>query len=68
MFQFSDLVRGGELVRDIKQKFPETDEVFVKFGLRPSLFPGSAATPRRRAPGGFRRFPELERARRRRIE
>jgi len=38
MFQFSDLVRGGELVRDIKQKFPETDEVFVKFGLRPSCY------------------------------
>jgi len=38
MVQFSDLVRGGEMVRDVKQKFPETGEVFTKFGLRPSCF------------------------------
>jgi hypothetical protein len=38
MFQFSDLVRGGEMVREVKQKFPETGEVFEKFGLRPSCF------------------------------
>jgi hypothetical protein len=36
MLQFSDLVRGGEVVRDVKQKFPETTPVFEKFGLRPS--------------------------------
>ena len=36
MFQFTDLVRGGELVREIKQKFPETVGVFEKFALRPS--------------------------------
>jgi hypothetical protein len=36
MYQFSDLVRGSEMVREIKQKFPETDEVFESFGLRPS--------------------------------
>ena len=36
MLQFSDLVRGGEVVRDVKQKFPETSPVFEKFGLRPS--------------------------------
>jgi hypothetical protein len=33
---FSDLVRGEETVRDAKQKFPETEPVFEKFGLRPS--------------------------------
>jgi len=38
MLQFSDLVRGGEMVRDVKQNFPETEEVFEKFGLRPSCF------------------------------
>ena len=38
MVQFSDLVRGGEMVRDIKQKFPETEEVFTNFGLRPSCY------------------------------
>jgi len=36
MFQFADLVRGGEMVREVKQKFPETEAVFEKFGLRPS--------------------------------
>ena len=36
MLQFTDLVRGGEAVRDIKQKFPETAPVFEKFGLRAS--------------------------------
>ncbi len=36
MLQFTDLVRGGEAVRDIKQKYPETAPVFEKFGLRPS--------------------------------
>ena len=36
MFQFTDRVRGGEMVREVKQKFPETEAVFEKFGLRPS--------------------------------
>lgn len=36
MLQFTDLVCGGEAVRDIKQKFPETAPVFEQFGLRPS--------------------------------
>jgi len=36
MLQFTDLVRGGEAVRDIKQSYPETASVFEKFGLRPS--------------------------------
>ena len=36
MLQFTDLVRGGEVVRDVKQKYPETAPVFEKFGLRPS--------------------------------
>jgi hypothetical protein len=36
MLQFTDLVRGVEVVRDVKQKYPETAPVFEKFGLRPS--------------------------------
>jgi hypothetical protein len=36
MVQFTDLVRGGESVRDIKQKFPETAAVFEQFGLKSS--------------------------------
>jgi hypothetical protein len=36
MLQFTDLVRGAEAVRDIKQSYPETSAVFEHFGLRPS--------------------------------
>ncbi len=36
MLQFTDLVRGGEAVRDVKQKFPETAPIFEQFGLRAS--------------------------------
>ncbi len=38
MLQFTDLVRGSEIVRDVKQKYPETEAVFEKFGLRPSCY------------------------------
>jgi len=38
MFRFTDLVRGDEIVRDVKQKHPETSEVFERFGLRPSCY------------------------------
>jgi len=53
MFQFSDLVRGGELVRDIKQKFPETEEVFVQFGLRPSCYDCSIEMAARKVGASF---------------
>lgn len=36
MLQFTDLVRGAEVVRDVKQKYPETAPIFEKFGLRAS--------------------------------
>ena len=36
MLQFTDLVRGDEAVREVKQKYPETAPVFEQFGLRPS--------------------------------
>jgi hypothetical protein len=38
MFRFTDLVRGSEIVRDVRQKFPETEEVFERFGLRPACY------------------------------
>ena len=38
MSQFTDLVRGSEIVREVKQKFTETELVFEKFGLRPSCY------------------------------
>jgi hypothetical protein len=34
MLQFTDLVRGGEVVREVKQKYPETAPVFEGFKLR----------------------------------
>ena len=34
MFQFTDLVRGSEIVREVREKFPETTPVFKKFRLR----------------------------------
>lgn len=36
MLQFTDLVRGGEVVREVKQKYPETAPVFEVFNLRPA--------------------------------
>ena len=53
MFQFTDLVRGGELVREIKQKFPETEAVFEKFGLRPSCYDCSIEMAARKAGASF---------------
>jgi hypothetical protein len=49
MFQFADLVRGGEMVRDVKQKFPETEAVFEKFGLCASCYDCSIEMAARKA-------------------
>ncbi len=38
MFRFTDLVSGDEIVRDIKQKHPETASVFERFGLREACY------------------------------
>ena len=38
MSPFTDLVRGSESVHEIKQKYPETEAVFEKFGLRSSCY------------------------------
>ncbi|MGA3168789.1 MAG: hypothetical protein ABSF14_22030 [Terriglobia bacterium] len=53
MFQFTDLVRGGETVRDIKQKFPETDPVFERFGLKPSCHDCSIEMAARKVDASF---------------
>ena len=53
MFPFTDLVRGIELVRDVKQKFPETEVVFEKFGLRPSCHDCSIEMAARKAGASF---------------
>ena len=38
MLRFTDLVRASEVVREVKQKYPETAAVFEKFCLRPSCY------------------------------
>ncbi len=38
MFKFTDLVGGNAIVREVKQKHPETAEVFERFGLRPACY------------------------------
>ena len=32
--RFDEFIRPGMLVRDVKQKYPETVEVFERFGFR----------------------------------
>lgn len=49
MFRFTDLVRGGEVVRDVRQKYPETEAVFERFGLRPACYDCSIEEAARRA-------------------
>jgi len=53
MFRFADLVRGGEMVREVKQKFPETEAVFEKFGLRPSCYDCSIEMAARKVDASF---------------
>jgi len=53
MFQFTDLVRGGEAVREIKQRFPETAPIFDHFGLRPSCDDCSIEMAARKAGAAF---------------
>jgi hypothetical protein len=53
MLQFTDLVRGGEQLREIKQKFPESEAVFEKFGLRPSCDECSIEMAVRKAGASF---------------
>jgi len=36
VFRFTDLVRGSETVRDVKQKDCKTEPVFERLRLRPS--------------------------------
>lgn len=36
MLRYADVVREGQFVREIEQKYPETTPVFNKFRLRPT--------------------------------
>lgn len=49
MFRFTDLVRASEVVRDVKQKYPETAPVFEQFGLRPACYDCSIEQAARKA-------------------
>lgn len=35
MFRFTNFIRPEETVREVRQKYPETEEVFDRLGLRP---------------------------------
>jgi len=49
MFRFDDLVRGVEIVREIKQKYPETEAVFERYGVRPPCYDCTISEAARRA-------------------
>ena len=53
MLQFIDLVRGSEILREVKQKFPETESVFEKFGLRTSCYDCSIEMAARKVGASF---------------
>jgi len=53
MFQFADLVRGGETVREIRQKFPETEAVLERFGLKASCHDCSIEMAARKVNASF---------------
>jgi len=53
MFQFTDLVRGAETVRDVMQKFPETEAVFERFALRSSCYDCSIEMAARKVGASF---------------
>jgi hypothetical protein len=36
MFRFTSFVDPGDTVREVRQKYPETEEIFERYGLRPA--------------------------------
>ncbi len=38
MFHFNDLVRGENIVREVRDKYPETEPVFHKFNMRVTCY------------------------------
>ena len=49
MLRFTDLLRGNEIVRDVRQKYPDTNEVFERFGVRTSCHDCSIEQAARKA-------------------
>ena len=42
-FLFTDRLRRDLIVRDVRNRYPQTDEVFERFGVRPSCWDCSLA-------------------------
>lgn len=38
MFRLTDRIRSGDTVREVRQRYPETEEVFERYGLRSSCY------------------------------
>ncbi len=49
MLRFTDLVRGSEIVSEIRKKFPETTPVFIKFRLQDGCYDCPIENAARRA-------------------
>lgn len=49
MFRFTDLLRGGEIVREVMQKCPDTAAVFERYGVRPACYDCAINEAARRA-------------------
>lgn len=49
MFRFTDMVRGGDVVREIRQKYPATEAVFERYGVRPACYDCRISEAARRA-------------------
>ncbi len=49
MFRFDQLIRADMIVRDVKQRHPETVSVFEEFGFRPACDECDIETAARRS-------------------
>jgi hypothetical protein len=38
MFRITSFVDAGDTVREVRQKYPETDEIFERYGFRPVCY------------------------------
>ncbi len=38
MFRFTSFVDAGDTVREVRQKYPETEEIFDRYGFRPVCY------------------------------
>ncbi len=53
MFRFTDLIRGREVVREIRQKYPGTEAIFERYGVRPACYDCTIEEAARRAGGSL---------------